>query len=190
MVSQLCPGVYTKPGLYTWIYGPFEIFFKENFDYLRFSLYVLTLETNFLQEVRWNFTLGGVGGRGSREADMQILPKSYRDADTGKKEATNLNFCVPSLATPTNLGKEAAAYKTAQRLRASHSLHPFLKAWEMQWPGTSLAPPLMTPPDLVLQSLAPALGMPPFAPDMPPASPTAICLKDQRPLLHSLVQAL
>ena len=67
---------------------------------------------------------------------MQILPKSYSNADMGKKEATNLNFCVPSLATPTNLGKEAAAYKTAQRLRASHSLHLFLMAWEMQWPGT------------------------------------------------------
>ena len=107
----------------------------------------------------------------------------------GKKETT-LKFLCPFLSHPTNPGKEAAAYKTAQRLRATHSLHLFLMAQEMQWPGASLAPPLMTLPDLVLQALAPALGMPPFAPDTPPASPTAVCSKDQRPLLYGLVQAL
>lgn len=37
---------------------------------------------------------------------------------------------------------------------------------------------------------SPALRMPPFPTNMPPASPTAVYLKDQRPLLFSLVQAL
>lgn len=46
---------------------------------------------------------GGGGGRvqvAGREPHKQILPKSYSNADMGKKETTNLNFCVPSLATP------------------------------------------------------------------------------------------
>lgn len=71
---------------------------------------MLTLKTNFVQEVRWNFTLRywghrgggrGVGGAGGGQGATQANPsKSYSNADMGKKETTNLNFCVPSLATP------------------------------------------------------------------------------------------
>lgn len=49
-------------------------FFKDNFDYLGISLYVLTLEPNFLQGVRRDFTLWG--GEVGEKADMEILPKS------------------------------------------------------------------------------------------------------------------
>lgn len=103
MVFQLSWHVY-KTG-YTWIYGSFEIFFKDNSDYLGLSLYVLTLETNLLQEVRWDFTLRDGGGGETWKSFL----KAKGNTDKGKKETTNVNFCVTTLATPSNLGKKVVA---------------------------------------------------------------------------------
>ena len=132
----------------------------------------------------------GVGNRG-RGAGRQAR-KSFLKAtamQTWARKRQHLNFCVPSLATPPIRERRRQLIKQLRGLgRVIHCI--FLMAREMPWPGTRLAPPLMTLSDLVLQALAPALGMPPFAPDTPPASPTAVCSKDQRPLLYSLVQAL
>lgn len=70
--------------------GSLKIFFKDNFDYLGFSLNVLPLEPNFLQEVRWDFTLCG------REGERKQMWKSFLNAkdniEKGKKETTNLDF--------------------------------------------------------------------------------------------------
>lgn len=147
--------MYTKPGLHTWIYGSFEIFFKDNFDYLGLSLYVLTLETNLLQEVRWDFTLRDGGGAQTWKSFL----KAKGNTDKGKKETTNVNFCVTTLATPSNLGKEVVG-SFIKQLRGLgwviQRVAYLLTAREMQWPGAFSEPPLMTLPDLVLKSLGPA----------------------------------
>lgn len=61
----------------------------------------------------------------------------------------------------------------------------------MQKPGTCWEPPLRTlpRPSNKVPGTSPALRTPPFATDIPPASPTAVYLEDQKPLLYSLVQA-
>lgn len=87
IVFQLCPGAYTRPCLCTLIYGSFKIFFKDNFDYVGFSLYMLTLEPNPLQEDETS-PHGKWGVERGEKTDMEILPKSYNRDKARKRQQT------------------------------------------------------------------------------------------------------
>lgn len=74
-------------------------------------------------------------------------------------------------ATPSNLGKEAAAYKRAQRLGVDHLVGLLLMVREMQWPGTcSETPPTLPRRGTRVNGTRPALRMSSFPTKMPSAS--------------------
>lgn len=50
--------------------------------------------------------LEGWWGRGQT---WKSFLKAKGNTDKGKKETTNVNFCVTTLATPSNLGKKVVA---------------------------------------------------------------------------------
>lgn len=70
MSSNYRPTIH-KPCLFTLTDGLLKLSFKDKFDYLGFSLHVLTLESNFLQEDETS-TLQGRAGGGSSDAEILL----------------------------------------------------------------------------------------------------------------------